>query len=383
MTTHATAARRTPVPSRAIKAAESRLKTLGYSPGAIDGKLDAQAARALSSFRHDDRLGSGSALSAAVRKALHGDVAALQHDPLHTRAKPTRAHRRLDALTTQAVAKTYDGQLGLGEGVTGRAVKNVQARLRAAGYDARRSDGRFEGRTTGAVKAFQRRSGLLPTGRVDAGTWKQLSHSVIAAESGTSPSQDLGEQSAAVKRSEVLLRKLGYRAVKADGLFTRATRNAVMKFERRTHRHVDGRIGTGDLHAMKRLEARTSTRTVAGCARALLQSKNVSFWSGLSTGSDRKNLVALANGHKAFVPATGRHVIPKLKLMQALVEMAKRGHLMINALTGGHHSPNSNHYRGAAVDLDLSTGNSGMIERVARKHGGLRNFETSHIHLDF
>jgi|GEM_PF-2977842 len=121
--------------------------------------------------------------------------------------------------------------------------------------------------------------------------------------------------------------------------------------------------------------------TVKGCAQFLLKSKNVSFWSGLSTGSDRKNLERLARGDKAFVPATGGYVTPQLSMMKALVEMAKRGHIQINALTGGHHSTGSNHYSGTAVDLDLP--NAAMIQSVAAKYGGFRNTETSHIHLDF
>jgi hypothetical protein len=124
-------------------------------------------------------------------------------------------------------------------------------------------------------------------------------------------------------------------------------------------------------------------KTVAGCAQALLNSKNVSFWSGLSTGSDEKNLERLADGKKALVPAKGTQVMPKLSMMRALVAMSKRGKIQINALTGGVHSTNSNHYRGTAVDLSIHTGNSGMIERVARKFGGIRNFERTHIHLDF
>lgn len=138
------------------------------------------------------------------------------------------------------------------------------------------------------------------------------------------------------------------------------------------------------LHAVSHaIRPPPSTRTVAGCAQLLLRSPNVSFWTGLSTGSERKTFEALAHGHKAYVPHTGGHVMPKLKMMQALVAMSKHGHIMINALTGGTHSPNSNHYRGTAVDLDVSTGNHGMIEHTARQHGGLRNSETDHIHLDF
>ncbi len=123
--------------------------------------------------------------------------------------------------------------------------------------------------------------------------------------------------------------------------------------------------------------------TVAACAKFLLNSPNVSFWTGLSTGSDRKNLERLANGEKARVPAKGTEVMPKLKMMQALVAMAKNGPIMINALTGGSHSPNSNHYLGIAVDLDIHRGSTSQIVAIAARFGGKRNFEQDHIHLDF
>jgi hypothetical protein len=69
--------------------------------------------------------------------------------------------------------------------------------------------------------------------------------------------------------------------------------------------------------------------------------------------------------------------------MQALVEMSKQGPIMINALTGGEHSDGSNHYSGTAVDLDISVGDPAQIEAIANQFGGVRNFETDHIHIDF
>lgn len=123
--------------------------------------------------------------------------------------------------------------------------------------------------------------------------------------------------------------------------------------------------------------------TVAGCAAALLASPNVSYWTGLSTGSERKTVADLAAGLDAFVPHTGQRVAPKLSMMQALVAMAQKGPIMINALTGGTHSAGSNHYLGTAVDLDLSVGSTSQIVAIAGQFGGRRNSETDHIHLDF
>jgi hypothetical protein len=123
--------------------------------------------------------------------------------------------------------------------------------------------------------------------------------------------------------------------------------------------------------------------TVAGCAAALLASPNVQYWDGLSTGPEKKTIEDLAAGLGAFVPHTGKRVMPKLSLMQALVAMAQKGPVMINALTGGTHTSNSNHYRGTAVDLSIRVGDTAELVATARQFGGRRNSETSHIHLDF
>lgn len=370
----------------AIERAEKNLARLGYDPGTVDRHMDEETAAAIKAFRADEgsKVKTGN-MHESVRQALGEAVKKLAHSSYHSRVKPSKEHRRLDSATAQAAGKTFDGKLGIGEGMNGktRAAKNVQLRLKAAGYDPARTDGVFDERTAGAVKAFQRRSGLMPTGRVDTGTWKKLKDAYVYGKSGTSPAQTVGERSSAVKRSEKVLRELGYKSVKADGTYDSKTAKAVRHFEKKHHLTVNGALSTNDLKAMKKTLARRSTKTVAGCANILLRSKNVSFWTGLSSGSDRKNLELLAKGKQAFVPATGGHVKPKLKMMQALVAMSRRGPIMINALTGGQHSTGSNHYSGTAVDLDLSTGNASMIARIARKYGGLRNFETDHIHLDF
>ncbi|HST65490.1 MAG TPA: peptidoglycan-binding protein [Mycobacteriales bacterium] len=60
--------------------------------------------------------------------------------------------------------------VGLGPGDTGPAVKALQRRLAAAGFDPGTVDGRFGPRTTAALTAFQRAQHLDPTGKADLET---------------------------------------------------------------------------------------------------------------------------------------------------------------------------------------------------------------------
>jgi hypothetical protein len=56
---------------------------------------------------------------------------------------------------------------------------------------------------------------------------------------------------------------------------------------------------------------------------------------------------------------------------------------MVNALTDKDHSSGSPHYKGEAVDLDLNSGPLSVLEPIAKKYGGAKNWETDHHHFDF
>lgn len=55
-------------------------------------------------------------------------------------------------------------------------IKDVQARLRDAGFDPGPIDGRFGPRTEAALRRFQAASGLPVTGRIDAETLTAFEH---------------------------------------------------------------------------------------------------------------------------------------------------------------------------------------------------------------
>jgi peptidoglycan hydrolase-like protein with peptidoglycan-binding domain len=144
------------------------------------------------------------------------------------------------------------------EGDKGRAVANLQAHLRAAGFDPK-GNGVFDERTTAMVKIFQRREALPVTGVVDDATWAQLSKSEILSKNGTSPAQAQGEKSRAVKHTEKLLRELGYKHVKADGFFDEHTEAAVKAFENKHHLKADGEVNAKDLKSLESAAAKAST----------------------------------------------------------------------------------------------------------------------------
>ena len=235
--------------SKDIQVLEKRLARLGYNPGRADGIFGKDTAEAVRMFRADQselQDGSG-ALDRKARQSLRREVGALSHPPERRRVAPSKAQTRLDRGTAQrAVA-------GFTEGASGAHVTNLQKHLKAAGFDPQHGGGRFDERTTGALKAFQRKSKLPVTGVVNARTWKALQKSYILTHSKAAPAQALNERSGAVKASEKLLKQLGFNTGKVDGLFDRRTLKAVRAYERQQHSKVDGVIGTRQLAKMKSL----------------------------------------------------------------------------------------------------------------------------------
>ncbi|MFH1810227.1 MAG: peptidoglycan-binding protein [Pseudomonadota bacterium] len=243
-----------------IEKLEQRMRRLGYDVGKVDGVFDGQTADAVKAFKRDQpelrRQAKSGLLGNNSRSVLRHETAALNHAPHRARVKPSDARRRSDRIVERAAAQQHaDGSGGLGRGDKSRAVQVVQGHLKAAGFDPQRKDGMFDDRTEGMVKEFQRKTGLEVSGRVDAATWNRLSRATLEAKSATSPHQRIGEHSAAVKRTEQLLKKVGFHPGKVDGLYTEGTQRALDRF--RQKHHLDGKgngVGQATLKALKRVE---------------------------------------------------------------------------------------------------------------------------------
>ena len=229
------------------------LRSLGYQVDRTDGVFDSETAQAVLAFRRDDKVmhRDVAEISKGLNAALGSDVNALNHDGWRVRTQESRGQLSADSATAAAArAFNADGTEGIGAGSSGTAVKDVQARLVAAGFDPKGVDGKWDTRTQTALRAFQKHVGLPVTGRVDAKTWGRLSKSYVNTKDAFSPQQSLDERDGAVARTERALRADGYH-VRTDGLFDRGTERAVKDFERRHHLKVDGAVGKGEFNAIR------------------------------------------------------------------------------------------------------------------------------------
>lgn len=344
------------VRNRRTLEAEQRLKRLGYDPGKVDGVYDRDTGRAMQQFRADEGRKKGSLLAGTpTLRQLRNESRALNHDPYHARVKDSRARRRDDARAALASRRVHaDGTVGMGEGSRGPSVRWVQKHLRAAGYDPKHTNGVFDERTRGMVEQFQRRSDLPVTGRVDSATFRKLRHATLESKGSFDPPQRLGERSGSVKRTEQMLKYLGYHPGKVDGTYTAQTQKAVDAFRRKRHLGslgggVGPRVHKALLKAVKakrnRLPTRTGTGYINGNPYRLKLAKIDGEWTGVAT----------ARAYQRMERAARRDGID-LDIVSGFRTMAEQRDLYNRYGPGRAAVPGySNHQNGRALDLNVQT----------------------------
>ena len=129
------------------------------------------------------------------------------------------------------------------EGDTSAQVADVQARLRALGYEIEEPTGSFGRRTKYAVRAFQQRRGLLADGIVGPDTWNalveagwRLGDRVLYLKNPPMRGDD-------VMTLQARLNALGFDSGREDGIFGRDTYNAVRAFQHEYAIPEDGIFG--------------------------------------------------------------------------------------------------------------------------------------------
>ena len=126
----------------AVAQLQEALKELGHDPGAVDGQFGPQTEAAVKAFQQDRGIAADGVVGLITWR--HIDEAA-EFD------KPT-----------------------LSQGSRGLAVRRVQSRLTAAGYDTGGVDGIFGPQTESGVKALQGDTGLVVDGIVGPHTWQKV-----------------------------------------------------------------------------------------------------------------------------------------------------------------------------------------------------------------
>ena len=154
--------------------------------------------------------------------------------------------------------------LPLAIGSNGPAVRDLTARLRAAGFDPGTDTTDFSEATRSAVLAFQSSRGLDEEGICDRDTW------VALVEAGFAFGDRLLYLTQPMLRGDdvadlqLRLGALGFDAGRVDGIFGPMTRDALLEFQRNVGLVPDEVCGPDTVAALARLQPRGGTTSVAG-----------------------------------------------------------------------------------------------------------------------
>ena len=130
-------------------------------------------------------------------------------------------------------------------GYTGDAVKTLQEKLNAKGFDSGNVDGIFGAKTYAAVTAFQKTNSLGVDGIVGKLTWGKLYDAtpVNVTPVTTQPMLRTGSRGDAVRKLQEMLNALGYDCGSVDGIFGSKTKAAVLAFQKANGLGADGIVG--------------------------------------------------------------------------------------------------------------------------------------------
>lgn len=238
-----------------VKSVQSRLKTLGYYTGKVDGKYGTGTMAAVSAFQAVNGLHADGLAGTSTYKVLYSDAAIAYSE----------------TVVTPTTASTVPSRT-LRSGDSGDDVKNVQTRLKTLGYYTGTVDGKYGTGTVAAIVAFQTQNGLKVDGAAGSGTYsvlfsdnaKEYTKTETAAPTATpaaTPSRTLrsGDTGDDVKSVQTQLKTLGYYTGSVDGKYGSGTVSAIVAFQKNNNLTMDGVAGSGTYKVLYSSSAKSAS----------------------------------------------------------------------------------------------------------------------------
>ncbi|MHB8894483.1 MAG: N-acetylmuramoyl-L-alanine amidase [Candidatus Geothermincolia bacterium] len=247
------------------------------------------------------------------------------------------------------------------KGSSGREVRDIQARLLAAGFLAPDEDeldrGEFGPETDRAVRGFQQLKGLRADGIVGPDTWPALVDASRALGGRFLYLREpplRGDDVADLKRR---LNSLGFYSGKENGIFDHDAAVAVEQFQRNSGLMADGIVGTSTVNALLRLSRVTKPTSVASVRE---------IEKGLPSGGIAGRRIMLDPGH-GFPPdpgETGPTGLRESEVAESIVE--RLGDLLVAAKAVVFYSRRRGEYLDVAERA--ASGHEQSVELVLSIH---------------
>lgn len=212
-----------------VRAMQTRLKSLGYLTGTVDGSFGDATKAAVIAFQTANGIKADGKAGTTTLNRLYSDAAIAA-----------------STLATATPSVSVDGYTTLSEGDTGTAVRNLQQALKNKGYYSGSVDGSFGSATTVAVVAFQTAQGLRVDGKAGPATQRAL----FATSTSKYETLRPGDSGTAVRQLQTTLKQKGYYTGTVDGDYGSGTTTAVKAFQKKMGITADGIAGDTTLSAL-------------------------------------------------------------------------------------------------------------------------------------
>lgn len=223
-----------------VRTIQSKLKTLGFYTGSVDGDFGAGTETAVKAFQRAYGLTSDGVVGNSTLTKLNSAKAT---------ARPTATPKPKATATPKINDNVY-----LRFGDSGSAVRTMQNRLISLGYLSGAATGNFDRATEAAVKAFQNRNVSYTDGVAGPMTLQKMYASSAKKASIASgivgAKLQEGSEGAAVKALQTRLKALGFYTGPVDGKYGSGTVIAVRYFQRVNNITEDGVAGSGTITRM-------------------------------------------------------------------------------------------------------------------------------------
>jgi len=208
------------VDAKIVAKAQKTLNDRGFRTGGVDGRMGPQTQAALVNFQRAEKLQPSGKLDRPTLVALG----------IQDRDGSARS-----------AGQTYDRT----------TIRKAQETLNARGFKAGAPNGVLGESTQTALRAFQKSEGLTVTGRLNPRTLSALGIDRDTASAGSTQRAEVANaNNATLREVQRKLAERGYRPGAPDGVLGRATRAALMEFQRAENLAVTGRPNSQTLAAL-------------------------------------------------------------------------------------------------------------------------------------
>ena len=223
----------------AVRSLQSKLKTLGYYTGSVDGSFGAGTTAAVISFQSAVGLKADGVAGKSTLEALYGGASG--GGSSSSGSSSSGSSSSSGAPSNYGKTASSNGMSTVTSASGGEKVQQLQSALSSTGFYHGTLDGSYGDVTENAVEKYQQSRGLRVTGMAGPTTQRLLYGGT--SESGSYKKLEVGSSGSSVRTLQYALYELMYYDGSITGKYDYSTENAVRAFQQVNGLYEDGIAG--------------------------------------------------------------------------------------------------------------------------------------------